>query len=49
MTFRSDMQAGPSYFRPGVRKEIYKPDFVILSLESKVIDYIFKWQKADPR
>jgi hypothetical protein len=48
LTFRSDTQAGGS-FRGGLRKDIYRPDFAIISLESRVVDYIFKWQKADPR
>jgi len=49
MTFRNDGQAARPFFRGGLTKEIYNPDFVILSVESKVVDFIFKWQRADPR
>lgn len=49
LTFRSDTQAAGSFFRGAVRKESYRRDFVILSIESRVVDFIFKWQKADPR
>jgi microsomal dipeptidase-like Zn-dependent dipeptidase len=49
MTFRSDGQAAGAFFRGGLKKESYKPNFVVISLETKVVDFIFKWQKADPR
>ncbi len=49
MTFRSDGQSGGSFFRGGLKKEVYRRDFVIISLESRLVDFIFKWQKADPR
>ncbi len=49
LTFRSDTQAAGAFFRGNLKKDIYRPDFVILSLESKIVDFIFKWQKADPR
>jgi len=49
LTFRSDAQAAGAFFRGSLLKDIYKPDFIIISLESKVVDFIFKWQKADPR
>lgn len=49
LMFRSDTPAAGGFFRGGLEKDIYKPDFLILSLESKVVDFIFKWQKADPR
>jgi hypothetical protein len=49
LTFRSDAQAAGAFFRGGLTKDIYKPDFVVLSVESKVVDFIFKWQRADPR
>lgn len=49
LTFRSDGQPAGSFFRGGLKKDIYKPDFVILSLDTKVVDFIFKWQSADPR
>ncbi len=49
LTFRSDGQSTGRFFRGGLKKGIYKPDFVIISLESKVVDFIFKWQRADPR
>jgi len=49
LTFRSELQPAGGIFRGGLRKEIYKSDFVIISLESKIVDFIFKWQKADPR
>lgn len=51
LTFRSEMQDGPGFrgFRGDLKKDIYKPDFVIISLERNVVEFIFKWQKADPR
>ncbi len=51
LTFRSEMQDGPGFrgFRGDLKKDNYKPDFVIISLERNVVEFIFKWQKADPR
>jgi hypothetical protein len=49
LTFRSDGQPAGPFFRGALRKESYRPDFVALSIESRVVDFIFKWQKADPR
>ena len=49
LTFRSDTQAAGGFVRRSLEKDIYKSDFIIVSLESKVVDFIFKWQKADAR
>jgi len=49
LTFRGDGQSAVAFFRGGLKKDIYRPDFVIISVESKVVDFIFKWQRADPR
>jgi hypothetical protein len=50
LTFRSDTAAaGGGFFRGGIGKDLYQPDFAAISLETKVVDFIFKWQKADPR
>ncbi len=49
LTFRSEGQSFGGFFRGGLKKDIYRPDFVIISIESKVVDFIFKWQNADPR
>jgi hypothetical protein len=51
LTFRSETPDGPGFrgFRGDLKKENYKSDFVIISLERSVVDFIFKWQKADPR
>ena len=51
LTFRSEMQDGQGFrgFRRDLKKENYKSDFVIISLERSVVEFIFKWQKADPR
>jgi len=50
LMFRSEQLTTTGGFsRGGLKKDIYRPDFMILSLESKVVDFIFKWQKADPR
>ncbi len=48
LTF-SDGQSAGAFYRGGLKNEIYKPDFVIISVDSKVVDFMFKWQKADPR
>src|SRR5512143_1011343 len=50
LTFRSETPAaGGGFIRRNLEKDVYKPDFTMLSLESKVVDFIFKWQKADSR
>lgn len=49
LTFRTDTQATGGFVRRSLEKDVYKSDFVIISLETKVLDFIFKWQKADPR
>ncbi len=49
LTFRSSSQSAGGFFRSDIKKDIYKPDFLIISVESRVVDFIFKWQKADPR
>jgi hypothetical protein len=51
LTFRSDTSAaaGGGFLRGGIGKDLYQPDFAVISLETKVVDFIFKWQKADPR
>ena len=50
LMFRSEQLTTTGGFsRGGLKKDIYRPNFMILSLESKVVDFIFKWQKADPR
>jgi len=49
LTFRSDASGGGYYPRGDFGKEIYDPAFLMLSLESRAVDFIFKWQKADPR
>lgn len=37
------------YFRFRMSKELYDPDFVVLSIENKVLDFIFKELKTDLR
>ena len=49
LTFRSGAQAAGAFSRGNLKKDIYKSDFIIISLENKIVDFIFKWQKADPR
>ena len=51
LTFQSDSQATMGYmgFRGGLKKEVYRPEFVIISVESKVIDFIFKYLKTELR
>jgi Peptidase family M28 len=36
-------------FRGNLKKEVYKPDFVIISLENKVVEFIFKHLKTERR
>jgi Peptidase family M28 len=51
LTFRSDTQTPGffSYFRGRLKKEAYKPDFVIISLETKIVDFIFKHLQTELR
>lgn len=37
------------YFRLDVEKENYDPDFVILTVEDNIIDFIFKYLPTEPR
>jgi hypothetical protein len=50
LTFRSVTQAtGVGAFRARLPKDMYRPDFAIISLESKIVDFIFKHLLTDPR
>jgi len=51
LTFRSETQTTGFFggFRGGLKKEAYKPDFVIISLENKVVDFVFKHLKTELR
>lgn len=51
LTFRSELrgQTGFSGFRGGLIKEIYRPDFVIISLEDRVTEFMFKHVKTELR
>ena len=51
LTFRSETQTAGFFggFRGGLKKEAYKPDFVILSLENKVVEFIFKHLQTELR
>ena len=49
LTFRSDAQPAGAFFRGNLPRALHQPDFVALSLEAKIVDFIFKWQRADPR
>jgi hypothetical protein len=52
LTFRSVESQGFGMFfgrRERPKKDIYKPDFVIISLENQVVDFIFKHQKTEFR
>jgi hypothetical protein len=49
LIFRADSQPAGGFFRANLRKDVYRADFLILSVEPKVVDFIFKWQRADPR
>ncbi len=50
LMFRSETQTpGFGGFRANLKKDIYKPDFAVVSLESKVVDFIFKHLLTDPR
>jgi Peptidase family M28 len=49
LTFRSATQATGGSVGRVLEKDVYRPDFLIISLESKILDFIFKWQRADPR
>jgi aminopeptidase YwaD len=52
LTYRPDTQTTGFFggFRGGLKKEIYKPEFVIISLEqTRVVDFIFKHLKTELR
>jgi len=51
LIFRGETQSSGFFggFRGGLKKEAYRPDFVIISLENRVIDYIFKHLKTELR
>jgi hypothetical protein len=51
LTFRSETQTTGFFggFRGGLKKEAYKRDFVIISLENKIVDFIFKHLKTELR
>ena len=50
LTFRSETQTtGFGGFRMNLKKDIYQADFPIVTLESKVVDFIFKHLLTDPR
>jgi Peptidase family M28 len=51
LTFRSDTQTPGflGYFRERLKKEAYKPDFVIISLETKIVDFVFKHLQTELR
>jgi Peptidase family M28 len=50
LTFRSETQAtGFGGFRGNLKKDVYKPAFAIVTLEGKVVDFIFKHLLTDPR
>lgn len=50
LTMRGESQAqGFGGFRMNLKKDIYRPDFPIITLESKVVDFIFKRLLTDPR
>jgi aminopeptidase YwaD len=47
LVFRPSSPSGSSYFRMRIDKKLYNPDFVLLSVESKVTNFIFKELKTD--
>lgn len=49
LAFRPSTSTQSRYFRMSVDKKLYKPDFVMLSVEGKVTDFIFKDLKTDLR
>lgn len=51
LTFRSETQTSGFFggFRGGLKKEVYRPDFVVISLENKVVDFVFKHLKTELR
>jgi len=51
LTFRSEPQGqtGFSGFRGGLAKEIYKSDFVVISLENRITEFMFKHVKTELR
>ncbi len=51
LTFRPESQTTMGYYgyRRSLKKEAYKPDFVIIFVETKVVDFIFKHLKTELR
>jgi len=51
LTFRSETPPAGFFggFRGNLKKEAYQPDFVIISLENRVVDFIFKHLKTELR
>lgn len=51
LTFRQETQATGMMRAPrlSLKKEIYRPDFVILSVETRIVDFIFRDLKTDLR
>jgi hypothetical protein len=51
LTFQSETPASSFFggFRGNLKKEVYRPDFVIISVENKVVNFIFKHLKTELR
>ncbi len=52
VTFRPETPGSSSFFGSrggGLKKEIYKQDFVILSAENRVVEFMFKHEKTEAR
>ena len=51
LTFRSETQTTGFFggFRGGLKKEAYRPDFVIISLENRIVDFVFKHLETELR
>jgi len=51
LTFRAESQTTMAYrdILRSLKKEVYNPDFVIISVEMKVVDFIFKHLKTELR
>jgi aminopeptidase YwaD len=47
LVFRPSSPGAPSYFRMRIDKKLYDPEFVLLSVEDKVTNFIFKELKTD--
>jgi hypothetical protein len=47
LVFRPSSPAASSYFRMRIDKKLYNPEFVLLSVESKVTNFIFKELSTD--